>query len=46
VKRPMTTEEVLTLPAVVDLLTAARALGIGRTAAYTLARRGESPAGS
>jgi hypothetical protein len=31
------------LPVTVDLLTAARALGIGRTTAYTLARTGEFP---
>jgi hypothetical protein len=31
------------LPVTVDLLTAAHALGIGRTTAYTLARTGEFP---
>jgi len=31
------------LPAVVDLLTAARAFGLGRTRAYELAARGEFP---
>jgi predicted DNA-binding transcriptional regulator AlpA len=30
-------------PAVVDLMTAARAFGLGRTTAYQLARRGEFP---
>jgi hypothetical protein len=30
-------------PTVLDLLTAARALGIGRTTAYALARSGEFP---
>ncbi len=35
--------EVLALPAVVDLVTAARALGLGRTTAYALARDGAFP---
>jgi len=35
--------ELLALPATVDLVTAARALGIGRTTAYQLARSGEMP---
>lgn len=39
----MTVDEVARLPTVVDLLTAARALGIGRTTAYALARSGEFP---
>jgi len=39
----MTVAEVRALPAVVDLRTAARALGLGRTLAYQLARRGEFP---
>jgi excisionase family DNA binding protein len=39
----MTREEVLALPVTVDLLTTARALGIGRSTAYELARRGEYP---
>ena len=39
----MTAEQVLALPAVVDLQTAARALGIGRTAAYDLVRSGAWP---
>ena len=39
----MTVAEVQALPAVVDLRTAARALGLGRTLAYQLARRGEFP---
>lgn len=39
----MTTDQVLALPAVVDLPTAARALGVGRTAAYELVRTGEWP---
>lgn len=41
--RPLSTSEVLSLPAVVDLLTAARALGVGRTTAYVMARSGEFP---
>lgn len=35
--------EVARLPVVVDLLTAARVLGVGRTTAYALARAGEFP---
>ncbi|MBT2397236.1 AlpA family transcriptional regulator [Streptomyces sp. ISL-100] len=41
--RALTTEEVLALPAAVDLVTAGRACGISRTTAYDLARRGEFP---
>ncbi|HWD00847.1 MAG TPA: DNA-binding protein [Amycolatopsis sp.] len=40
---PMTVAEVAALPAVVDLMTAARALRIGRTTAYALARDGGFP---
>ena len=36
----MTADEVRALPAVVDLSTAARALGLGRSAAYELVRTG------
>jgi excisionase family DNA binding protein len=39
----MTRAELLALPAVVDVSTAARALGLGRSTAYELARRGEFP---
>jgi predicted DNA-binding transcriptional regulator AlpA len=39
----MTPDEVRAMPAVVDLPTAARALGLGRTAAYELVRTGEWP---
>lgn len=39
----MNRDELLALPATVDLVTAARALGIGRTSAYQLARAGELP---
>ncbi|WP_406321928.1 helix-turn-helix domain-containing protein [Streptomyces sp. NBC_01637] len=41
--RALTTAEVLALPAAIDLATAARALSLGRTTAYDLARRGEFP---
>ena len=43
VGEPMTLSEVAALPAVVDLLTAARALGIKRTTAYALARGDSFP---
>ncbi|MEU5943612.1 helix-turn-helix domain-containing protein [Micromonospora sp. NPDC047548] len=36
-------DELLQLPAVVDLATAARALGVGRTKAYDLAKSGTFP---
>lgn len=39
----LTLSEVANLPAVVDLMTAARALGVGRTTAYALAREGTFP---
>ena len=39
----MTTAELLALPVAVDVGTAARALGIGRSTGYELARRGEFP---
>jgi hypothetical protein len=39
----MSRKELLALPAVVSLVTAARALGIGRTRAFELARRGAFP---
>lgn len=41
--KPLTVAEVLALPAVVDIVVAGRAFGLGRTTAYTLARRGEFP---
>jgi hypothetical protein len=41
--KSMSISELNELPAIVDLLTAARALGLGRTKAYELARRGEFP---
>jgi excisionase family DNA binding protein len=39
----MTRSELLALPVAVDLTTAARALGLGRSTAYELARRREFP---
>jgi predicted DNA-binding transcriptional regulator AlpA len=39
----LTREELLSLPASIDLVTAAQALGIGRTTAYQLARAGAFP---
>ncbi|MCZ9346485.1 helix-turn-helix domain-containing protein [Streptomyces sp. TRM76130] len=42
-RNPMTTAEILALPASVALVTAGRALNLGRTKAYELARSGELP---
>lgn len=39
----LTFKQLYDLPAVVDLMTAARALGIGRTKAYRLAHDGQFP---
>lgn len=39
----MTKDELLALPASVDLMTAGRAFGIGRTKAFDLAKRDEFP---
>jgi predicted DNA-binding transcriptional regulator AlpA len=39
----MTREEMVTLPAVLDVPTAARVLGVGRSAAYELVRSGAWP---
>lgn len=39
----MSLDEIASLPTVVDLMAAARALGIGRTTAYDLARSDEFP---
>jgi predicted DNA-binding transcriptional regulator AlpA len=39
----LTAEDVARLPAAVDVPTAARALGIGRTTGYALARAGDFP---
>lgn len=41
--KPLTVAEVMALPAVVDIVVAGRAFGLGRTTAYMLARRGEFP---
>jgi hypothetical protein len=43
VTRPLTLGELDGLPAVTDLVTAGRALGLGRTKAYELARAGQFP---
>jgi hypothetical protein len=43
VTRPLTLAEIADLPAVADLVTAGRALGLGRTKAYELARAGQFP---
>lgn len=43
VTRPLSLVEVAALPAVTDLVTAGRALGLGRTKAYELARAGQFP---
>ncbi|GAA4917983.1 hypothetical protein GCM10023405_46960 [Streptomonospora salina] len=42
-RTPLTISELYSLPAAVDLMTAARALNMGRTTAYELARSGEFP---
>lgn len=39
----MRRDELLALPVSIDLVTAGRALGIGRTKAHALARNGEFP---
>jgi predicted DNA-binding transcriptional regulator AlpA len=39
----LTLAQILELPSVVDLLTAGRALGLGRTTSYSLAREGAFP---
>lgn len=41
--RAMTTTELLALPVTIDLVTAGRAFGIGRSGSYDLAARGEFP---
>ncbi|MBE1586782.1 helix-turn-helix domain-containing protein [Nonomuraea angiospora] len=42
-RRALTLAEIQQLPAVVDVVTAGRALGLGRTTAYQLARDGQFP---
>ncbi len=39
----MTEDELLSLPVTVPLMVGAKALGIGRTTAYDMAKRGEFP---
>ena len=41
--KPLTVSDALDLPPMIDLVTAARYLGIGRTTAYTLAAKGTLP---
>ena len=41
--QPLTFDQLHALPTTIDLVTAARSLGIGRTKAYQLARTGEFP---
>ncbi|MBV9022308.1 MAG: hypothetical protein JO362_00535 [Streptomycetaceae bacterium] len=41
--RALTSDELLALPAVIDLDTANRALAIGRSTGYSLAKQGEYP---
>ncbi|WP_242642468.1 helix-turn-helix domain-containing protein [Lentzea alba] len=41
--KPLTVAEVMALPAVVDIVVAGRAFGLGRTTSYALARKGEFP---
>lgn len=41
--QPLTFDQLRQLPTVVDLMTAARALGIGRTKAYQLAQENQFP---
>jgi hypothetical protein len=43
VTRGLSPVEISTLPAVIDLVTAGRALGLGRTKSYQLARAGTFP---
>ena len=43
VTRPLTLGEIAALPAVTDLVTAGKAVGLGRTKAYELARAGQFP---
>ena len=41
--KQMSQDELLGLPTTISVETAARAIGLGRTRAYQLARRGELP---
>jgi hypothetical protein len=40
---PLSVQEILALPAAVDVVSAGRAFGIGRTKSHELARAGEFP---
>ncbi|GKQ40318.1 helix-turn-helix domain-containing protein [Streptomyces sp. A012304] len=40
---PLTRDDLLALPATVDIVTGGRAFGLGRTTAYELAQKGEFP---
>jgi predicted DNA-binding transcriptional regulator AlpA len=42
-KKPMSEAELLALPMTVDMATAGRAFGMGRTKAYEMARAGDFP---
>ncbi|MCP2343711.1 DNA-binding protein [Actinomadura rupiterrae] len=42
-KQTLTIAQIRALPAMIDLVTAGRALGIGRTKSYALARAGTFP---
>jgi predicted DNA-binding transcriptional regulator AlpA len=42
-KHGMTLAELMAMPVMVDIGTASRALGLGRSTGYELARRGEFP---
>lgn len=42
-RHALTRDELLSLPASVDIVTAGRAFGVGRTTAYALAKSGEFP---
>lgn len=42
-KKPMSEEELLALPVTVDMETAGRAFGMGRTKAYQMARANQFP---
>lgn len=43
IHRGMTRADLLALPAAVDIVTAGRAVGVGRTKAHELARTGQFP---
>ncbi|MGW1278046.1 hypothetical protein ACWD4V_13980 [Streptomyces tsukubensis] len=43
VRHALTRDELLALPAIIDIVTGGRAFGVGRTTAYALARTGDFP---